>query len=732
MNNTYRPDIDGLRAIAVLSVILYHAGFATFSGGYVGVDVFFVISGFLITRLLSKEIEETGRIDFFRFYLRRVRRLLPAFFFTLLCTSILAVWFLSPLQLEGYGASLIHSVISASNIYFYSESGYFDTSAALKPLLHTWSLGVEEQFYFIWPFLLYLLAPRKLLVPLFITVAGLISLYFAESMIAGHSDAVFFLMPFRIFEFSIGAILIWLTPREQLKPIMLDGLFFLGLALIAYSVFSYSEKTSFPGVSALIPCMGATLCIYAGNAPQVGKVLKNKVVVGIGLISYSLYLAHWPIIVFYKRISIEELTKIESILLVAASVAIAVFMYFWIEKPFRKVKPSNASFLLACALFSLTFSYLGASMWANEGWAWRPWAGISSDTIKKSRELRFQTMRKICRLTSQAKCNDLVVGAVNALIIGDSHAPDALNAFEAIYPTHNFSMSTLGGCPPYRDIELITPPTHPERLKCKELNIARFDPNYLKQFDYVVINVLFGWYTSDHLREYLDFLKANNIKKVIVFGDYLVLKKDMYDLLNEYGYNAVAINKWVVDSPIIESELKAQVEGLGYYFLSKRNTFCKTGHCELFDSNNIPFTHDSHHLSYEFSLRLAVTEKNAIGQYLSLKNDQNTNSSGTPSLVDLKIGNWGPQSTTIDIVPNKQPGGGMGVWIEASGIKELGEVQVLFAGTPAKTTTVQEKLITAEISPEQLSIAGKKDIAIKRLVTNELFPVGVFDVQLSK
>lgn len=728
MNNTYRPDIDGLRAIAVLSVIFFHTGFTAFSGGYVGVDVFFVISGFLITRLLIKEILETGRIDFLRFYLRRVRRLLPAFFFTLIFSSILSVWLLAPLQLEGYGASLIHSVISVSNIYFYSESGYFDTTAALKPLLHTWSLGVEEQFYFIWPFSLLLLAPRKLLIPVFIVLAGLISLYFSEAMVAGHSDAVFFLMPFRIFEFSIGAILVWMTPKVPLKPIILNGLLFLGLALIAYSVFGYNEKTTFPGISALLPCIGAALCIYAGNAQLVGKVLRNRLFVGIGLISYSLYLAHWPIIVFYKIIRVEELSTLNSILLVVVSFAIAVFMYFWIEKPFRKVKSSNAYFLLTCAFLSLALSYLGASMWANEGWAWRSWAGISSDMIKKNRGLRFQVRQKICDRKGWERCDDLVNGSINALIIGDSHAPDALNAFEKIYPTHNFSMSTLGGCPPYRDIVLITPPNHPNRLECKELNTKRFDVDYLKRFDYIVINVLYGWYTSDHLSEYLDFLNSNNIKKVIVFGDYLELKKDIYDLINEYGYNTSAINNWVVKSPTFEPKLKAYVEGLGYYFLSKRNIFCKAGHCEIFDSNAIPFTHDSHHLSYEFSLRLATKDKNTIDQYLGFKNEKNDSSLNKPSILNSMVQSWGPQATTVDMVPNKQPAGGMGLWIKVSETKDIGDVQVLFSGKPAKISSVQEKLITAEIAPEMLSLPGKNEVVIKLLKTNETILVGFFDV----
>ena len=728
----YRPDIDGLRAIAVLSVVFYHTGLSIFSGGYVGVDVFFVISGFLITRLLIEEIEVKGKLDFGRFYLRRTRRLLPAFFFTLICSSALAVWFLSPQELGNYGASLIHSVLSASNIYFYSQSGYFDITSSLKPLLHTWTLGVEEQFYLVWPIMLFLLAPRQMWVQIMVIAVGLASLYFAQTMIAGHTAAVFFLMPFRMFEFSIGAGLVWLIRIQPKNDFFQEALLLGGLALIAYSVFGYSEKTLFPGISALVPCVGAALCIYAGEAEHIGKVLRNRLFIGIGLISYSLYLVHWPAIVFYKHhIGGGEFTWVQIYLLVIVSVVTAVLMYYFIEKPFRKSKATNAHFLLSCALLSLSVSYFGASMWATDGWGWRTWAtsgSISTVAVNKGKELRFQIRQKICQRKSWEACDEPGTGSVNALILGDSHAVDALNAFERIYPAHNFSMSQLGGCPPYSDIEKITPPSHPDRLKCKALNDVRFNPEYLKKFDYIVINVLYGWYTPDYLREYLEFLKANKIQKVIVLGDYLVLKREMYELLNEYGYNTTAIKDWIVDSAEIESVLKANVERSGYLFLSKRNVFCHGKDCELFDANKTPFTYDEHHLSYEFAVRIASGEKNAIDQYLRTGKNQQVASSGTSTSQELQISDWGPQFTNAGIIPNRLPGGGMGIWIKVSGMQGLGEVQVLLNGKAAMNTSAQENLITAAIDPEQIAKPGHKTLEIKQVSSNKLFPVGVFTV----
>ena len=299
----YRPDIDGLRAIAVLSVVLYHAGFTTFGGGYVGVDIFFVISGFLITRLLVSEIVEGGgRLDFGRFYLRRARRLLPALFFTLLASSVVAIWSLSPQQLELYGASLAYSVLSVSNIYFYLQSGYFDTAAALKPLLHTWSLGVEEQFYLLWPLLLFLCVPRRWLAATAVATAGLVSLALSEALLAEHADAAFYLMPFRIFQFSLGASLVWLIPRQTMSETGRDALLVVGFVLIACAVFLFSDETPFPGLHALVPSFGAVLCIYAGETRRLGRLLSNRLSVSIGLISYSLYLVHWPIVSFLQTL----------------------------------------------------------------------------------------------------------------------------------------------------------------------------------------------------------------------------------------------------------------------------------------------------------------------------------------------------------------------------------------------------------------------------------------------
>tara|TARA_R110002049_G_scaffold44030_7_gene129138 strand:- start:4199 stop:6040 length:1842 start_codon:yes stop_codon:yes gene_type:complete len=603
-----------------MSVVLFHAGFPLFSGGFVGVDIFFVISGFLITRLLVAEVDTNHKISYRRFYLRRARRLLPAMLFTLAVTCAVSIGFLSPLQLENFGASLVSAVLTVPNIFFYTDSGYFEADASLKPLLHTWSLGVEEQFYYVWPMLIGVFALNRWEPPVLTAAVGLLSLYFCQALLAGNPDASFFLMPLRVYEFAIGGILVWAIRAETQHKLLPEVLLAIGLGLIGYSVFAYSEHTAFPGVNALVPCVGAALCIYAGQVSYLGKLLSNRLSVGIGLISYSLYLAHWPIMVFYKHsISDGPISRSESIALTLGSMAVAVLMYFFVETPFRKSRESNARFLASCASVALLLLCLGASMWGDSGWSWRQWAAsgdIATETIEAGKKQRFDIRRKHCRQKGWDHCDDPVTGKVNALILGDSHAIDALNAFDAAYPQHNYAMSSLAGCPPHDDIEAITIPSHPNRSACKALNLDRFNVAYLKQFDYIVINILLGWYTVQQLEDYLLFLHQNGIGKVIVLGDYLELNTQMYELINQYGYSSAAVMEHASNLSGLDAQLRPLVEQLGYLFVSKREVFCHSGTCRVFDSNNIPFTYDTHHLSLDFATRLVTADRDPVDTYL--------------------------------------------------------------------------------------------------------------------
>jgi peptidoglycan/LPS O-acetylase OafA/YrhL len=333
----YRADIDGLRALAVLAVVFFHADVELFSGGFVGVDIFFVISGYLITGIIAGEIR-SGQFSLLRFYERRIRRIFPALFTMIACTTVAATFLFMPAELKDYSQSLAAAALSLSNLLFWAESGYFDAPAELKPLLHTWSLAVEEQFYFLLPLLL-LLGSRFLkgrVVGLCAATATL-SLLVSVWQLRADPSAAFFLLPARAWELMLGALLALGLVQPVRHPVARELLAALGAALILWSVFVYNALTPFPGPAALLPCLGAALIIYAGSGGQtaVGRLLGTPPAVFIGLISYSLYLWHWPVIVFGKYYAIKPLEPVQMAVALALSFCLAVASWRFVERPFR-------------------------------------------------------------------------------------------------------------------------------------------------------------------------------------------------------------------------------------------------------------------------------------------------------------------------------------------------------------------------------------------------------------
>jgi len=388
----YRSDIDGLRAIAILSVLIFHLNPKYLSGGFVGVDIFFVISGFLITSLIKKEIEETASFSFKNFYIRRVKRLLPALFFSLILTTIFAALILSPTHLSSFGLSQISSIFSVSNFYFWIESDYFDVESKLKPLLHTWSLSVEEQFYFIWPLTLILLLKvgRKIFIYSFLIFLVFFSLYLNLKFQDGNihiinkyftdwkeyfengKSTLFFMLPFRTYEFILGASLVWILNYKINIKYFYDVLFIIGLILIGYSIFYLDENIIFPSYYGFIPTIGATIIIYTGNRTRLNFILSNKIMVGIGLISYSLYLFHWPIIVFWNYLNPTP-SLIDNTIISFISLLLAYLSYRFIEQPFRRNKFINYSFISKIFIFGLpiVLIFISWSMYIHNGWKWR-------------------------------------------------------------------------------------------------------------------------------------------------------------------------------------------------------------------------------------------------------------------------------------------------------------------------------------------------------------------------
>lgn len=306
----YRSEIDGLRAIAVLLVIFNHLGLALFSGGFVGVDVFFVISGFLITSIIKKEIEN-DKFTFKNFYKKRVLRLAPAYFLVIFSCFILSYFLLAPMELVSFYKSVLASLVFAANFFMWKEvGGYFSANAEYIPFLHLWSLGVEEQFYIVWPtVLMLLLSYFKRWTGVLVGVVIIFGCAFAHWLSIKAPAMSYFLLPARAFELLIGVSLVFIKPAH-LKNIYANLLSVLGLALIVFGSLYLSNESIFPGFYALLPCVGTALIIYSLNQNDgiIKKFLSLNIMSFFGKISYPLYLWHWPLIVFYK-IRYGELTN---------------------------------------------------------------------------------------------------------------------------------------------------------------------------------------------------------------------------------------------------------------------------------------------------------------------------------------------------------------------------------------------------------------------------------------
>ncbi|MCE2929322.1 MAG: acyltransferase, partial [Candidatus Caenarcaniphilales bacterium] len=332
----YRPDIDGIRAIAILSVLLFHLKLG-FSGGFVGVDVFFVISGYLITKLIVKDLD-SNKFDLRTFWSRRIKRIMPAAFVVILTTLVAGFFIMLPNDFERLASSVIFQQFAISNYYFWEHVKYFDGSADTIPTLHTWSLAVEEQFYLLYPLLL--LAISKIRAKLKITilaVIALISIILCQSYLASNPTQAFYVQSGRSWELILGGITALLIPKDFAFNKILS---LLGLLMILFSVFSYNSLTPFPGISALVPCLGTALLIYSNSSPNQGftyKLLSSKTMVNIGLISYSLYLWHWPIIAYSRYIFGDQLTTSHLIMIFLASFGLAIFSYKYIEQPIRNL-----------------------------------------------------------------------------------------------------------------------------------------------------------------------------------------------------------------------------------------------------------------------------------------------------------------------------------------------------------------------------------------------------------
>ena len=434
----YRPEIDGLRALAVLPVVLYHAALS-FPGGYVGVDIFFVISGFLITTIIQKQLQQ-GTFSIRSFWERRIRRIFPALTVLVLFTIAGSYYFLYPEAFKDFGKEVVAQATLVSNFYFAQQDGYFAAPSEFFPLLHTWSLAVEEQFYFLFPFLLIFLYKRHgdntRIILTYLTVIALISFSWSIYGVAHSPSNTFFLLPARAWELLCGSILAIWKPRHSWPAILNEILSWFSIATILATLFLYTAETPFPGLAALPPCLAAGLIIFCNReqATSSAKLLSAKPVVYLGKISYSFYLWHWPIIVFANYSSTDELSLTTKIFLVLASFLLACASYHFIETPYRIREIRRKTIFRSFATVTSLFLISGVIIYIGRGWPdrfspdVRQYAvagGERSKLLKDDELLDKQTLSTIPLDDSTSEIRPI-------LLWGDSHAAYTAPALEAL------------------------------------------------------------------------------------------------------------------------------------------------------------------------------------------------------------------------------------------------------------------------------------------------------------
>ena len=468
----YRPDIDGLRAIAVLAVVLYHVGgiggFAV-PGGFGGVDVFFVISGFLITSIIQREMD-AGTFSLLNFYERRIRRIFPALAAVAIVATAVSAVLLLPEDFKEYGKSLLNLMVISSNFYFMRKTGYFDAAAGEKPLLHTWSLSVEEQFYVVFPLLLFVLSRfgRRAVIAA-LTALACASFLISVSALENAPARAFFATPVRVWELLTGVLTALIGPALIASRIYREAIAALGLALIAFGYFFYSDATPFPGPAALVFCLGTALVIYAGSnggETIVSRVLSVPPLAGIGLISYSIYLWHWPLIVFL-RYRLPELFSGAGgassgfrFTLVAGSLVLGFLSWRYIERPFRKRAGTSQQRYVYALFLGLTAALIAVALpvikrdglpgrWPREVTEMlRHRERPESDVCKPLTNFGLWPIES-CRIGPGA-------AAADTLLWGDSHAMMLIDGFETAIRQTNQSMvvASVPGCPPFSGVML--------------------------------------------------------------------------------------------------------------------------------------------------------------------------------------------------------------------------------------------------------------------------------------
>ncbi|MFM7187164.1 MAG: acyltransferase family protein [Armatimonadota bacterium] len=451
--NHYRPNIDGLRAIAVLLVLLFHANVA-FPGGYVGVDVFFVISGYLITSLILRDVAES-KFSFYEFWKRRTRRIIPASATMVLVVLVCGSFLLFPSDYLDLGKVALFQNIGLSNIYFWKSIGYFSGESDLKPMLHTWSLAVEEQFYLFYPwFLVNVLRFARKRTWIAMSIVVVLSLIFCEVVLKSHKLAAFYLLPSRAWEMLIGGMACFLPIIKSRKAWVCEMMSWIALAAIFVVALTYNEFTRFPGINALAPCIASVTLLYVSEQQltSVHKILSLSPLVFVGKISYSLYLWHWPVLAFWRYWSDKPITKLEGCLLLVLSAVVAYFSWRYIELPVRSGSRSSnlrTTFIKFGVLLSLIAVAAGVIVSFGGIPGRVPADAVRYANTKKSMDMIHEVTLESAQVGLFPQLGDKSSNET-CILWGDSHAMSIAPALNSVCRTSNIKLvqATHSSTPP--------------------------------------------------------------------------------------------------------------------------------------------------------------------------------------------------------------------------------------------------------------------------------------------
>jgi peptidoglycan/LPS O-acetylase OafA/YrhL len=578
-SSKYRPDIDGLRAIAVMLVMNFHAFPNALPGGFIGVDVFFVISGFLITGIITRELE-LGRFSLVEFYNRRIRRIFPALIVVLFVTLALGWFWMLPEAFAQLGSDAFASAAFLANIALLLQSGYFDVESAKKPLLHLWSLGIEEQFYLFWPLLLMLATRFRIRVMAVAAMLGIASFLLNVALIGSNPIATFYLPFTRAFELLTGAVLArgWINLNQS--GAASNWRASIGMALIAAAVVMLDSHRAFPGWWAVLPVAGSALLLSAPAAWVNRVVLASAPLVWIGLISYPLYLWHWPLLVFGEMIKFRPLTLLERDLILLASALLAWATYRFVEIPFRFGLPNRRRMFGLGAGMAMVAVAGFAVIWGR-GFDFRLPPEIRAMASVRMESANWRVHECLLDLSRETAFADTCVERDRrplVLIWGDSTAGALLPGLRKAQETRDFGIAQLtsSSCIPALNADVVRTPN------CRAMNDKVF--SLIRQIRPEIVLLHGTWEKHlDNVAETVSALKKETSARVVVLGGVPMWRRGLpSEVLRYFMLHRALIperSTIAVTTTAYDAVMRARLEPLGAEFISASDVFCNAQGC---------------------------------------------------------------------------------------------------------------------------------------------------------